>query len=264
MYDWLFGCVWWGGGLTRVITYDVFQTLVCYGINVLWFIITLFLAKMILYWILRIKKNGIIKLLILCAIGIGVVIFMSVLAVALESTRLKNPIMWTAIGILRPLLAIYFVYTGFILYPVFCKEIVQKENSIHRALFSSLLILIVLIPTVFKMKITMVNMISEPVWMIMISGVISSIGMISASLVIKQNAFLKKVLMFFGRNSLIIMLTHEYLQIRSSIQDICENIIDNRAVVLFMTFICVVATETIICLLWTNCKNRVRTKRRLF
>lgn len=56
------------------------------------------------------------------------------------------------------------------------------------------------------------------------------------------------------------MLIHEYLQTRPSIQAICENIIDNRAVVLFMTFICVVATETIICLLWTYCKNRVLQK----
>lgn len=234
----------------RVLVYDVYQTLVCYGINVLWFIITLFLAKIIFYWVLRIKKNELIKFLMLCVLGMGAVSLIALLTVALENTQLKNPVMWMAIGVLRPVLAVPFVYVGFTLYPIFCKKVVQKDSSICRALISSCFILIVIIPAFFKMKITMVNMVSEPAWMVLVLGIVGSIGMISISFLIEQSHFLKRALMYFGENSLTIMLTHEYLQIRSSIQNIFERTIDNRSIVLLITFILVMEIEVFICTLW--------------
>ena len=60
---------------------------------------------------------------------------------------------------------------------------------------------------------------------VLVSSIVGSMGMISISFLIEQSRFLKKALMFFGKNSLTIMLTHEYLQIRSSIQNICERMI---------------------------------------
>lgn len=242
----------------RVIVYDVYQTLVCYGINVLWFIITLFLAKIIFYWVLRIKKNELIKFLMLCVLGMGAASLIALLTVALQNTQLKNPVMWMAIGVLRPVLAVPFVYVGFALYPTFCKEVVQKDSSICRALIGSCFILIVIIPAVFKMKITMVNMVSEPTWMGLVSGIVGSMGMISISFLIEQSHLLKRALMFFGKNSLAIMLTHEYLQIRSSIQNICERTIDNRGIVLLITFILVMGIEVFICTLWQKCKRYLK------
>ena len=241
----------------RIIVFDVYQTLVCYGINVLWFVITLFLAKIIFYWVLKIKKSELIKFSMLCVLGIGAVGLIALLTVALQNTQLKNPVMWMAIGVLRPVLALPFVYVGFTLYPTFCKEVVQKDNSICRASIGSCFILFVIIPAVFKMKITMVNMVSEPIWMVLVSGIVGSMGMISISFLIEQSHFLKKALIFFGKNSLTIMLTHEYLQIRSSIQNICENTINNHAGALVITFIGVVVVETVICLLWSWYKDQV-------
>lgn len=242
----------------RVIVYDVYQTLVCYGINVLWFIITLFLAKIIFYWVLRIKKKELIKFLMLCVLGMGAVSLIALLTVALQNTQLKNPVMWMAIGVLRPVLAVPFVYVGFALYPTFCKEVVQKDSSICRALIGSCFILIVIIPAVFKMKITMVNMVSEPTWMGLVSSIVGSMGMISISFLIERSHLLKRALMFFGKNSLAIMLTHEYLQIRSSIQNICERTIDNRDIVLLITFILVMGIEVFICTLWQKCKRYLK------
>lgn len=193
----------------------------------------------------------------LCVLGIGAVGLIVLLTVALQNTQLKNPVMWMAIGVLRPVLALPFVYVGFALYPTFCKEVVQKDNSICRASIGSCFILFVIIPAVFKMKITMVNMVSEPIWMVLVSGIVGSMGMISISFLIEQSHFLKKALIFFGKNSLTIMLTHEYLQIRSSIQNICENTINNHAGDLVITFIGVVVVETVICLLWSWYKDQV-------
>lgn len=201
-----------------------------------------------------------VKFLVLCVLGVGLVSLVAVLTILLENTQLKNPIMWLAIGILRPLLAVSFVYAGFMLYPTFCKKIAQTERSIYKALIGSCFILIILIPTHFKMKITMVNMISEPAWMIAVSGIIGSLGMISISYLIEQIAFLKSLLMFFGRNSLTIMLTHEYLQIRSSIQNVCESLIDNHAMALGATFIGVMIAETVICQLWNYYKNQMMNR----
>ena len=116
----------------------------------MWVIITLFFAKIIFYWVLKIKKNELIKFLVLCALGIGVVSLIVLLTVVLENIQLKNPIMWMAIGVLRPVPAAPFVYVGFTIYPTFCKEVVQKDNSMCRALIGSCFILIVIIPVVSK------------------------------------------------------------------------------------------------------------------
>lgn len=264
----LFDIVW--GGVqrrfsARIVIYDLYQTLVCYGINVLWFIITLFLAKIILYWILKIKKNGIIKFVVLCIVGIVLIDLASVLTGTVKNTQLQNPIMWLFIGIFRPFLAVAFVYMGFILYPVIYKMLSEKDNAEFRTFLYSFCTLVVLIPAFFKMKITMVNMISEPAWMIMVSGMIGSLGMINVSIMFERVPVLKRILSFFGRNSLIIMLTHEYLQVRSSIQTICEGIIGNHVMALIVTFTGVLVVETIICFLWpyykkliTKAKNYIR------
>lgn len=251
-----------GGGVqkrfsARIVIYDLYQTLVGYGINVLWFIITLFLAKIILYLVLKIKKNGIIKFVVLCILGIILIELTSVLAGAVSHTQLQNPIMWLFIGIFRPFLAVAFVYMGFILYPVICKMLSEKDNAEFRVLLYSFCTLVILIPAFFRMKITMVNMISEPAWMIMVSGMIGSLGMINVSIMLERISVLKRILCFFGRNSLIIMLTHEYLQVRSSIQTMCEGVIGNHVAALIMTFTGVLVVETIICFLWLYCKKQI-------
>ena len=93
---------------------------------------------------------------------------------------------------------------------------------------------------------------------VLVSSIVVSMGMISISFLIELSRFLKKALMFFGKNSLTIMLTHEYLQIRSSIQNICERTIDNRSIVLLITFILMMGIEVFICTIWQKCKRYLK------
>lgn len=245
----------------RVIVYDIFLTFVCYGINVLWFVITLFWAKILFYLIQKIKLKDTVKLIATYAIGICAISFIEILSSLLDVFFLRTPILWMVIGIFRPLLAVPFIYLGFILYPVFRERVEKSNDAILKALVLSFLSLLILIPAFLRMKITMVNMVSQPAWMIMVCGSFGSMGVIGISYLIDRIEILKKIFVYFGKNSLTIMLTHEYLQIRSSVQSVFESIVENRVVALIFTFVIVILIETLICVLWNYYKKQIKLKR---
>lgn len=86
-------------------------------------------------------------------------------------------------------------------------------------------------------------MIFEPIYMVYLTGASGTVAMLSLSKIVEKVPYISRWLIYVGRNSLVIMLTHEYLQIRSFIQESVSRNLENYSMVIAITFIAVILVE---------------------
>lgn len=231
----------------HLIALDLGQIVTGYGINVLWFLSTLFLTKVIFYQLARCKKknNSFVVMLSIAIIGNIILIIVPYLSNALPENLVGRFIEWGTISIFRPIIALFFLGFGYYGYPLFEKE---RKNRWMSVLI--LLLGICLIPVLIHGKITLVDMISNPPFMVFITGICGTIAVLMACSLLEECRFMSKLLTYFGKNSLIIMLTHEYFPVRAYIQKEVEQVINNYFLRILLTFVIVVFAEVVICELW--------------
>lgn len=231
----------------HLIAIDLGQIVTGYGINVLWFLSTLFSAKVIFYQLARCKKknSSVIVMLSVTIIGNILLIIVPYLSNFFPENLVGNFIEWGTISIFRPIIAVFFLGFGYYGYPLF-----EKERKNRWMLLLILLLGICLIPVLIHGKITLVNMISNPPFMVFMTGICGSIAVLMACSILEKFRFMSKSLTYFGKNSLIIMLTHEYFPVRVFIQNAVNRFINNYCLQILFTFVIVVFAEVVICELW--------------
>ncbi len=231
----------------HLIALDFGQIVTGYGINVLWFLSTLFFAKLIFYQLVRgsKKNNSIIGMLMIFVTGNVLLIVVPYLLCEFPANLVGRYIEWGLISILRPVIAVFFLGFGYYGYPLF------ENRRKNRGMSISLLALsICLIPVFLQGKITLVNMVSNPFFMVFLTGTSGTTAVLMACSLLEGCRYLSRLLTYFGKNSLIIMLTHEYIPVRAFIQKSVEQVINNYFLQILVTFFAIVVVEALICKLW--------------
>ena len=140
---------------------------------------------------------------------------------------------WGLISILRPVIAVFFLGFGYYGYPLFENRRKNRGMSILLLALS-----ICLIPVFLQGKITLVNMVSNPFFMVFLTGTSGTTAVLMACSLLEGCRYLSRLLTYFGKNSLIIMLTHEYIPVRAFIQKSVEQVINNYFLQILVTFFC--------------------------
>ena len=230
---------------SKIIFFDLIYIFSGYGINVLWFLSTLFLSKMILYFFIKIdyilksksKKKVFIEILIyIASILLGIFsIFLT--RICIEYFPENDMVICILQNILRSITANCFLLLGYYLLSAMEKI---KNIKIVKILLVTL-ILSAIIPMILKYKVTMVLNYSNPIYCIFIFGTMASLSIISISMLLEKN-IIGKILKFYGRQSLFIMINHEYMQLRSIIQN-CFGFIQDYNFKITITFIVILIVE---------------------
>ena len=241
-----------GGGTARNIIIEIIQTIMGYGINVLWFLSTLFLGK-ILVWCFYKKifvKHR--KICVVFAVFCGLVALEIAEPVTeiFSSNTVGRIIGWLFLSLTRPIVAGLFILFGVYWIKIFEK---LKNNPAVQILLISLLLINIGV-MVMKDKITLVNMISNPTYIVLISGISGTISVLAISKMDEKHCG-ARFFGYVGKNSMLIMVTHEYLKIRENVQDFLSLKINNYIFSITITFILVLIIEMLICIIYNKCKK---------
>lgn len=247
--------IWRGRGTVRSIVLDVIQTIVGYGINVLWFLSTLFLAKIVFFYVNKkiFCKNKVIGVVIVLLVGMGMIGIVEPVLTFFTNDTMGNIMKWTLIAVTRPLVAMVFIMFGLLWFNVFEKI---KDNEHIWGL--SFLLILNIFAMVMKNKITLVNLISDPWYIVFITGISGTISLLAMSKVFENISCISNFLMYIGKNSMLIMVTHEYLKIREVIQENVMLLVNNYLCSIVVTFVLVIAIEAIICFIYGKYKEGVK------
>lgn len=193
--------------------YNVFISCIFYGISVLWFVGALFWAKIIVGFIIStIKKNSILLAFILFILSD---LFKYVIP-DIDDFVLEQRISAVFICIARILCASSFVLVG----SCMKSYVLERKYSVYAAGFLGLSNMIILVCAAFYFKgegiefdlhLMKLGKYTSMFWL----GIIGFILVYSVSkYIISHVVFLKRLFLFWGKNSLIIMIIHEYFGIK--------------------------------------------------
>ncbi len=193
--------------------YNVFITCIFYGISVLWFVGSLFWAKILVGAIISmIKKNYILLAFLMVIISD----LFKYLIPDIDDFVKEQRVSAVIVSFARILCAAGFVLVGY-----FMKSyIFEKKHSFHTAGIFSVIGMIILVCAAFyfngkgiEFDMHMMNLgkYSAMFWF----GIIGFMTVFFVSkYIITHVVFLKRLFVFWGRHSMIIMIVHEYFGIR--------------------------------------------------
>lgn len=212
------------------VVWNAYQTSSFFGINVLWFLATTIIAKSIYQYTSGLKNNKLfVGLSVIGFIVVGIVreyISMEKMAVSITKLLMYFPLT----ALLRPVGVLIFFSLGIYLKPVL-HTICNQQKKLHWGLLIEISLLC------FGFSCYFVRF-SDPidfhyieygnVSLAFLLGVSGSIAVILLCCVIEKIGIFRRVFEFFGKNSLFIMVVHEYLFVSRVVQNILRLIgIDN-------------------------------------
>ena len=217
----------------RLIFWDCYQTIVMYGINVLWFLSTLLLAKIIANYCKLEKAINVLLLL---------VAFLFIAAIGLKLQKLLDSnygkiIYYSVVSALRPCMMLIFLFTGRVLVDLKFKW-GGKKIIIYLALW---LILMPLCGNIDYHKLVV-----EKAGISLIMALLGSLMVIETSKMISRVNILCKILSWLGKNSLLIMVTHEYLMLRDIVKGLLSAVC--LPITIGSEFVALVLFEVLICI----------------
>jgi len=238
LYDLLVRCLIQKSDFRWLLFWDTMQTVVLFGINVLWFIISLFLVKVM---IRRLKFLRTIKGLVVVFILMMMSFFVLPFTDILQAGNIGLFIYYIIVAILRLPLIMFFVLLGY-----YGRQILswKKIFQLFITVISSV-VWLALAKFVGTVDIHIMNFDSPATMLVTsVSGSLMVIGICS---LLKNIKVLQIFMSFWGRNSMFIMLTHEYFQIRLLIGMAVARILQNtggQSVV----FVCMLIFEYFMCI----------------
>lgn len=243
--------------LLILIRWDLLQTFSFFGINVLWFLSALYITKIIFGILTKVikcenKRHFIILLVSLFAIFIG-----SIVDKKLGGNNhqgIVTIIYFLSLAILRPLGLLIFLDFGNKLNKII--RLIQKNNGYYLIyIVGFLLIIITILVAPFSGNIDWHYMKFENIFLMFFISIIGSAGILFLCILIENYfRYLSKVLSYFGRNSLLIMILHNYIII-----DLLSNFNQNLWNVTYIgRFLIVLLGTLILTILLENTFNRFR------
>lgn len=193
--------------------YNVFITCIFYGISVLWFVGALFWAKILVGFIISIiKKNYILLAFLMFVLSDLFKYLIPDIADFGKEQMIKAVILSFA----RVLCASSFVLVGY-----WMKQLVfERKHTFQTAVVISVICMIILVCAAFYFNSEGIEFDLHKMYLgkntsMFWLGIIGFIQVYFVSkFVISRLVFLKKIFLFWGKHSLIIMIFHEYFRIR--------------------------------------------------
>ena len=195
---------------------NFYRTIVFSGINVLWFIATLFLGKIIVKYIIQRYKKTTDKIILIIILYLFP--YMASRIIPAPQSIATLLISEFSISVLRAIFASSYILCGYILK----NQIVDlsKNSTIKEELTSFFITSIAIaIGCIFlKNSGTKIDLHQMHLAFAPIGSTLSYLGIYSILMVsklIERSVWLKKILKFWGMNSLLVMVTHEYFKIKN-------------------------------------------------
>lgn len=234
------------------LVWDIYQTMVFYGINVLWFLATLVLAKVLVKWICRISAKRVYWIII------GSVFFVagSMLSAHVEWLDMGKYrlIYYPLIALLRAISVTVYILLGYIAGGKI-KDYMSRTNIGGMGLFAALFLL-----EIFNLAGNVdIHVMRMGKWYIaFVCAILGTIVVLTVSILLDKIKGISGWLRYMGSNSLFIMATHDYFKIRVIIDWFLQklNLLSCRYTVLLqIVLLCLV--ECIICKLCSPYVERV-------
>lgn len=242
IYDIVYRVIISGTSLWLVF-WDVYQSISLFGINVLWFLCTLVLAKTIFLSVHVFRKRYSVFLSFLLFF-VGAVAGEYLLDWMNSQILVYRLLYYPLIAIFRSLNVIVFIQIGFILRKYI--PTVFRWNNIGWFLVITIVwILLSSIPNQVDVHVLNYDI---PV-LLLCTAITGSVMILGISFIINQMKMVKSVITWFGHNSLLIMVTHEYLFVEDlgiSIADIVS-IPGTKFHLLVVVWVCLLF-EVVLCM----------------
>lgn len=230
----IFECIFLNGSI-KLILKDLLLTVSLYGIKTLWFLTCLFLAKAI-YNFQQCKfdkkkiylSNIVIIVIIFVLTHYIITIFQGRSGIYVHISRLIH-----LVG--RPLVALIYIYIGAFMH----RKIKQENNSWF------LIIGLLLLNIIFGVLNGKVDLFSLTLNNLILYYLAASFGSLSIILFFEKIKNIK-ILEFFGKNSLVVMATHQKFPFIVGCKRIFEKIKIGTNISMFLTFICLMLIETLL------------------
>lgn len=193
------------------LVWNVYETITLYGINVLWFIPTLCIAK--IYAQIVLKKFGMTKgSMISVILYFGVSIVGKYLTMEAASQSIWGLLLYFPIcALVRPLGMVCFLLGGYALRIYVQKKRNMSNFSLSKLISISILFFITLFCTQKNTLIDVHFIRFGNALLTLISGVCGSLMIILLSQMLEKTQIVKGILQLYGKNSLLIMAIHQYL-----------------------------------------------------
>lgn len=230
--------------------WDTYQTVCLFGINVLWFLSALLLAKILTYSIVQFCSKVLWQLLL----GAGLYLFSSILFqslhIQIENLSAMERILYLPIiTILRAIEMSAFVLCGFAM-KNYVERVIKYSRIFIKSFFSFFLLVNVVI--CFFTKSVDYHYMNNGIFILSFIMAFSGLfGILGISILVSNSKVISMIASFWGMNSLFVMVTHEYLLLKA-LTNLGINWLNIKAgtvlymtlEILFLTFI-----EYILCLL---------------
>lgn len=188
-----------------LVFWDAYQSVSLFGINVLWFLCTLVLAKTIFLSVHVFRKRYSVFLSFLLFF-VGAVAGKYLLDWMNSQILVYKLLYYPVIAILRSLNVILFIQIGFIL-KKYISTVLRWNNIGYFWVITIVWILLSSVPNQVDVHVLNYNI---PV-LLLCTAITGSAMVLGISFMINQIKIVKAVIIWFGHNSLLIMVTHEYL-----------------------------------------------------
>lgn len=192
--------------------WELYQTLSFYGVNILWFLPASIGAKLLFVLLKQYFDNKMIVLISICMYVfsgiVGKLLTLEVAAVSISRLVVYYPV----VAVCRVLGAVVFVALGY-----YCKKFVNLCMSKYAIWGSAIELCIVVFLASINRNVDYHNIEFGIISMSLLTGVIGSVLIISLSSAVSRQKYIKRILGFVGRNSVFIMVIHEYLYIDRTI-----------------------------------------------
>lgn len=236
--------------------WEMYQTITFYGINVLWFFSTLFIAKIIAMTILRRCNNTISILLAGILFVISVLVSLSLQYI--EITHYSLLIIYPIVSIIRAIFASFFLVLGYEIKPVFYNLL----NKIKGISCLTLGIFSIIATIVCSLKVGNVDVhvlrLGNPT-MLLLSSLAGVVGVMCLSKLALSNRLGKRMLIYIGVNSSLIMVTHEYFKIKDLLSLVLGNCVNvNSNIYVIFEIILLIIIECCICMAIGKNINKVQ------
>lgn len=196
--------------------WDVYQTGSLFGINVLWFVSSLILAKWVgLRLIRRIKKESVLLLLAILLLAVCAIV--AKFTPDLSSLNgIQKLFYFPAVGVFRDLLMAGFYVIGYVLQNFLTIFVINPSSWVFPISAATLLVFNFLLCS-FTANVDYHYLILGNSPLTFLLSVTGAIGVLGVSHLLIKLIKISNFLTYGGRNSLFVMETHEYFLLKNAI-----------------------------------------------
>lgn len=241
----------------KLIFVDGYQTLVFWGINVLWFIATLAIAKVITYKLCMIVKKNNIQIILALVTFFGVYEMLPFLS-EIQARKSGYVLLYYGLAaLLRAFSAVIFIIMGMNLKKILFR--ILYLNFIKSLILSMVCLGCVAVLGKHMGQIDMHLLIyGSNKFLFLVVAFLGTIGVILISNCIVRFSYLKRSLSYIGKNSLFIMATHNYFYLDCIIQNVISILkVDNELVVICLSILMLFALEFLITWLFAESNKKI-------